>query len=261
MQKSYFLASILIGCCVSHAGADTAKLSFEAASVPAAPGLQCKLFPEGRPTESVPVATDDDGYARFFAVKPSGQGAVTHLTLDCKDESGKTSSYVVDLSSSETFASRPFEVSKEKGTDRPPLKGDPASFTQRQLIELGYGLRPDKTKNPAAYERWLAAATKSGRMLEAKYPDLHSHTITAGPGGPWVGSVMTGKALYPFTEATFNVPNAIPGGDGTSVTEVAIWNGLGGYGTGAGLIQGGVISTRRRASLPMERGGNIAAAI
>jgi len=63
-----------------------------------------------------------------------------------------------------------------------------------------------------------------------------------------VGSVMTGAPYYVSTEAVFNVPQAIPSGDETggktTGTEIAIWNGLGGFGTGSGLIQGGVgIST------------------
>jgi len=101
-------------------------------------------------------------------------------------------------------------------------------------------LRPDPVADAAAYARWLAAATTAGRMLSAKRPDLHSHTVTSASGGPWVGSVLTGAPDYVSTEATFNVPRGIPGGDHTSKTEIAIWNGLGGYGTGSGLIQGGV---------------------
>ncbi len=51
---------------------------------------------------------------------------------------------------------------------------------------------------------------------------------------------MTGAPSYISTYAVFNVPTAIPGGDQTNNTEISIWNGLGGFGTGSGLIQGGV---------------------
>jgi hypothetical protein len=130
-------------------------------------------------------------------------------------------------------------VATELGTDRPPLIGDPLSYTQAQLIQTGYGLRPDP-KESAAYSRWLAAAKVSGRMLEIKRPSSLSWGVEASTGSPWTGSVLTGAPNYLAIEGTFNVPKAIPGGDGTANTHIAIWNGLGGNGTGSGLIQGGV---------------------
>jgi Peptidase A4 family len=51
---------------------------------------------------------------------------------------------------------------------------------------------------------------------------------------------LTGTPTYTESQATFVVPTAIPGGDGTSNTLTAIWTGLGGYGTQGGLIQGGI---------------------
>ncbi len=220
---------------------EAAKKSYEAASVRAAPGLQCKLYPSGgKPAEGIPVFTDDDGYARFHAVPATSGKAVQRLTLDCRDSAGKTSSYPVDLTSEATFAPRPLVLAKQRGIDRPALKGDPLGYTQSQLIGQGYGLRPDPAKNPAAYARWLKAASRPGRMLSAKRPELHSHGVWSEQAPWWVGSVMTGSPNYTLSEAEFNVPTAIPGGDGTSTTEVAIWNGLGGFGSGSGLIQGGV---------------------
>jgi hypothetical protein len=220
---------------------ETGAKNYVAASVHLEPGLACNLFQPGTdPAKGIPVNTDDDGYARFYAVKAASGDAVHALTVECKDAAGKKSSASVDLTSAETFAPRPLNLAAEKGVDRPALKGDPQSLSQAELIQSGYGLRPDRAKNPAAYARWLAAATKPGRMLEAKHPDLHSHTVTSTTGPWWVGSVLTGAPEYLFTEATLNVPKGIPGGDGTTTTEIAIWNGLGGFGTGSGLIQGGV---------------------
>ncbi len=217
------------------------KKTYAPASVHALPGLQCKLYPLGStPSKGVPVFTDDDGYARFHAVKATVGDAVQRLTLDCTDSAGKTYSYSVDLTSGDTFAPRPLNLAIERGTDRPAVKGDPLSYTQSELIQAGYGLRPDPVKDPAAYARWLATASKPGRLLEAKRPDLRSHTVTSATSPYWVGSVLTGAPNYIATEASFNVPTGIPGGDATNATEIAIWNGLGGNGTGSGLIQGGV---------------------
>ncbi|MGC2122133.1 MAG: G1 family glutamic endopeptidase [Xanthobacteraceae bacterium] len=211
-----------------------------AATVHALPGLQCKLYPAGAPaSEGLPVFTDADGYAWFYAVKPISGDSVKTLTLDCTDTSGEAHPYTVDLTSPEVFAPHPINLANEPGKDRPALKGDPLSYTQLELIQDGYGLRPDP-KNTEAYARWLAAATRPGRQLESPRPNLHPHTVTSGPGGPWTGSVMTGSPSYVSSEATFNVPGAVPGGDQTTSAWISIWNGIAGYGTGSGLIQGGV---------------------
>ena len=111
--------------------------------------------------------TDDDGYARFHAVRATASDAVQRLALDCTDSAGKSYSYSVDLTSDDTFAPRPLNLANERGTDRPALKGDPLSYSQSELIQAGYGLRPDPT-DTAAYARWLAAASTPGRMLESK---------------------------------------------------------------------------------------------
>ena len=217
------------------------KKSYTPASVRALPGLQCRIYPTGSaPSLGLTVFTDDDGYARFHAVRAAAGDAVQRLTLDCTDLAGNFSSYSADLTSADTFEPRPLNLANERGTDRPALEGDPLSYTQSELIQAGYGLRPDPQKDAAAYSRWLAAALVPGRMLEIKRPSSHSHTVTTTEAAPWTGSALTGAPNYISTEANFNVPTAAPGGDETTGTEIAIWNGLGGFGTGSGLIQGGV---------------------
>ena len=240
-------AGVLVVClgalCAISAGAQemASKKSYLPASVPALPGLQCKVYPKGSDFSSgLAVFTDDDGYARFHAVRAAAGDVVRQLTLDCTDSAGKTYSYSVDLTSEDTFAPRPVNLANERGVDRPALKGDPMSYTQSELIDAGYGLRPDPVKDPAAYSQWLEAATRPGRLLEAKRPARLSHSVHTGPGGPWVGSVLTGSPSYISVQGNFNVPNAEPGGNYTTNTQISIWNGLGGFGTGSGLIQGGV---------------------
>jgi Peptidase A4 family len=215
--------------------------AYEPASVRAKPGLQCKLHPPGTATaKGLPVATDSDGYARFYAVRAREGKAAQRLTLDCTDASGRASSYPVDLASANTFAARRLKLAAEPGKERPRLAGNPMHLTQAHLIQQGYGLRPDPKTSPGAYERWLAAARVTGRMLDAKKPNLRSHTATSQSAPSWAGAVITGAPTYAAVEGTFNVPTATPGGDQTGTTEVAIWNGLGGFGTGSGLIQSGV---------------------
>jgi hypothetical protein len=217
------------------------KKSFTPASVRALPGLKCSVYPAGTdPSKGLTVFTDDDGFARFHAVRAAAGDAVQRLTLDCTDSQGALSSFSADLTSADTFEPRPLNLANERGIDRPALSGDPLTYTQQELLDAGYGLRPDPEKEPAAYSRWLSAALVPGRMLEIKRSSPYSHTVTTTTAPWWTGSVLTGAPNYISTEASFNVPTAIPSGDETSGTATAIWNGLGGFSTGAGLIQGGV---------------------
>jgi hypothetical protein len=235
------LAITLFKLAAANSHAQGTGRRYQPASVYAGPDLQCKLSsPETQKDEPLSVVTDHDGYARFFAVRKTSDDKVKTLALNCTDGQGKTSSVPVDLTADDTFAPRPVNLENEPGKDRPALQGDPLAYTQAQLLQLGYGLRPDPIKDAAAYGRWLEAASVNGRQLEAKRPDLHEHSVESITANPWSGSAMTGKPDYVATDATFNVPEALPGGDGTTTTEVAIWNGLGGFFTGSGLIQGGV---------------------
>jgi hypothetical protein len=92
-------------------------------------------------------------------------------------------------------------------------------------------------------------------MLEGKLPNTpYSHTVVKKTAGPWTGSVLAGSPKYISVEGTFNVPKAIPGGDETTGTEESIWNGLGGFNTGSGLIQAGV-NTERGESIAVGQAG------
>lgn len=206
------------------------------ASIKVAPDLKCKLHARGSaPASGLTVFTDGDGYARFYAVRARASGQSQMLT--CTDEAGRVSSYSVDLTSDATFVNRPLDIANERGIDRPALTGDPLSYTQADLSKRGYGLRPKP--DDRMYPIWLEAATKPARMLYAKKPDKFAHpphTVTSITAGPWVGSVMTGSAPYISVVTSFFVPTLIPGASAAAV----IWPGLGGFGTGSGLIQTGV---------------------
>jgi hypothetical protein len=214
--------------------------SYAPASVLTLPGLKCTLHPEGETAAAaLTVFSDNDGYVRFHAVRPTADGAVQRLTLECADAAGVSYGFSADLTSDATFAPNPVNLAKERGTDRPALRGDPESYSEDYLIEAGYGPRPDRS-DTEAYSRWLKAASVSGRQLEANHPSPYSHTVYTTTAGAWAGTVLTGAPNYLATYATFNVPNAIPSGDETTGTQISIWNGLGGFNSGSGLIQGGV---------------------
>jgi hypothetical protein len=225
----------------ANQSAPEVRKDFAAASIHAQPGLQCKLYPVGSaPSAGLSISTDDDGYARFHALRATDGSPAQRVILDCKDANGKESSYSANLASEETFVPRPVNIANERGIDRPALRGDPVRYPQAQLLQEGYGLRPDPEKDPAAYSRWLASASAPGKLLLVRRVNPHVHTVTTTTANPWAGSVLTGAPNYVSVEGIFNVPRAIPGGDRTTSTGIAVWNGLGGFGTGSGLIQGGI---------------------
>jgi hypothetical protein len=81
-----------------HAIPSAPKRSYTPASVRALPGLQRLIYPEGSaPSAGLTVFTDDDGYARFHAVRATAGDKVQPLTLDCKDSAGRPSNFAVDL--------------------------------------------------------------------------------------------------------------------------------------------------------------------
>ena len=231
---------------------------FEMASFPVPAGSSCVLHPDGNsdPAQSIPVRADADGVARFQAVRPAQQDSVDRLALDCTDANGISQTNLVDLRSEATFAPRAFDPAVANLDYRPALSADPLSYTPQELIQGGYGLRPDPVQNPDGYQRWLAAASKpayrlhsirsagpssaSRRAAPRPAPQSTAPPIDAGvstnPSYFWTGPVLQGSykknatsALtysYVLNEATFNVPIVTPGGFGTGATAMTVWNGL-----------------------------------
>ena len=239
--------------------AEGGRGQYEPASALVPAGNTCGLHPEGNtdPAETLMVNADEDGVVRFLAVRPTLPDSVARLALDCTDSSGVAQTYSVDLRSEQTFVPRPFNPALTTLELRAPLARDPLSYTQEELIQGEYGVRPDPNLNPDGYERWLASATAPAYRLR-------SHRIAAAAAGPrqgqiprpstqeaepelaknihvgtpifWTGAIMTGSYKkgstaaqtysYIMNEATWNVPNVYPGAYGTGSTAMTIWNGL-----------------------------------
>jgi len=250
----------------------TAGRRYEAASVLAEPGLECKVYPAGQdPDKAARVHTDSDGYARFYSIRAASTSAVRELALDCVNRDGKASSYTADLASDQTFAPRNLRLEDEPGIDRPALTGDPLAWSQQDLLQAGYGLRPDPVSSPDAYRRWLTAATLPGRILTTRHtepqassqssvallaasaqpahpasgeelekPVAHVQTVHKQQDPYWTGTILSGKPNYISVEGNLSVPSIVVNGDETQGKDVhvAVWNGLGGT-VGSGLIQGG----------------------
>jgi len=214
-------------------------------------GASCVLHPQGdtTPGHSIATAVDADGVARFQAARAIQPGAVVALALDCTLPNGKSQTIPVDLRSQSTFAPRPFDAARAGLSVRPALTGDPLAYSVGQLIQRGYGLRPDPKANPAGYARWLVGVRAPYHRLRSinRGPEIHgpaslrrphpSATITStGTLVPWTGAVLSGSyqknataALtksYLANEATFNVPPVTPGLYNTGTAWMSVWNGL-----------------------------------
>jgi hypothetical protein len=260
MQRAIVLCSGLLVVLWSSAQAQNplangvryATAQFEPALVAVTAGSNCILHPEGNkdPKESIPVNADEDGVARFLAVRPKLPNSVARLALDCTDANKRTKTYSVDLRSEATFKPRPFDASRTTLAVRPALTGDPRHFTPEELVTAGYGLRPDPTEHPDAYQRWLAAASVPVHKLRTdrtlvpflisrqrflkrsdQAPVLNAKVYKT-PSSGWTGAILKGsyqkKATsdetisYGASSATVVVPNVTPG----PTASMTIWNGL-----------------------------------
>jgi len=233
---------------------------FEPASVAVPAGSTCVLQPEGNtdPGQSLTFNAEADGVARFQAVRATAPGSIEQLSLACTDSNGVATTYPVDLRSEQTFAPHPFDPVKANLELRPALTADPLSYTQEELLQAGYGLRPDPSANPDAYQRWLDAVSQPAYRLRAAARPASTVQSANQPSDPtgalpsdnsvttnnyfphlgWTGAELFGSFKqnetaaqtysYVWNEATFNVPTVYPGGYGTGATSMDIWNGLGG---------------------------------
>jgi hypothetical protein len=144
------------------------RRTFETASVDVSGSVRCALHPEGNtdPKQAIRVGVAADGVARFSALRPANPQDVAKLTLDCTDGQGLAHNYPVDLTRQDIFAPRPFDAVRARLDTRPALAGDPLSYSVQELIDRGYGLRPNPKANPTGYARWLRAATMPATLLQ-----------------------------------------------------------------------------------------------
>jgi len=242
---------MLSGLLVSAAARPAANPAgqFEQASIDVPADSNCLLHPEGiqDPNESIHVNADEDGVVRFLAVRPQLPNSVERLTLDCTAAHEQSKTYSVDLRSEATFQPHPFDGSRTTLATRPALTGDPRRLTQAELVAAGYGLRPDPTQNPDAYQRWLAAASvlvyklrsdqtlvwfPISRQRYLAFAEDPPESVIKKPSVGWTGPILYGsfqkKATaaetisYGASSATLVVPKLTPGPNAAAT----IWNGL-----------------------------------
>jgi hypothetical protein len=244
----------------SLAADPTGHAQFEPASVYVPAGNDCVLHPKDNPdtSQSISLRSDADGVARFLVVRPTLPGSVDQLALDCTDSYGNANTFLVDLRSEETFVQRPFDPSHANLAFRPGFAGDPLSFTQDELVEAGYGLRPDPTENPDGYRTWLAAVSVPAYKLRAaprassaprssrpaapvnvsadNTDSFEPEAVSLSPSNYWTGALLSGSYKknatsaktysYAVNQAQFVVPTITPDVSSTKSTALTIWNGL-----------------------------------
>jgi peptidase A4-like protein len=210
------------------------------------PGADCTLQPDGNTDEhqSLDVIADDDGIVYFYSARLSSGDPAARQSLECKDEQGRSGAYVVDLSTASPF--QKIHVAADHPS-RPPLAGSPSDYSTLELIQMGYGLRPDMNKSPSAYALWLADATKTAIPVMYSHaprqtPNGQTGTIGTPPNYNWTGPVFT-PSIYQATFAEMQAPEVIPGGDGISGGQGSLWGGMGGtqlFGSDPSILQDGV---------------------
>jgi hypothetical protein len=128
------------------ASSTASSTNFSTLQILAWPGAQCTVQPVGNtdPEQVLPVFADDLGVVQFGAMPAAPGDTVTALSLDCHDDAGRTHTYPIDLTAAKTFNALPSNaVAVDPRSIRPALTGDPMSYSQQDLLNRGYGLRPD----------------------------------------------------------------------------------------------------------------------
>jgi len=144
------------------------------------------------------------------------------------------------------------EILVPRGVARPPLSGDPMSYTQEQLISAGFPRRPDPNKSATSYANWLRIVSQTATRITDVTPHLHgipsSACIIGGSyqasctNTVWSGGVATIQSFggWELVEGLWDVPS-ISGQAGSACPSTqsnidSMWTGLGGWGNN-GLIQ------------------------
>jgi hypothetical protein len=127
---------------------------FSPVEVLATPGASCTLSGDGIGTP-LKLSANNLGVVRFAALRADSTNAIRSLSLNCTDASSNRTTHPVDLTSGDTF--KPLSTVPVPSTVhvRPALAGDPMTYSWEQLLHMGYGNRPDPSRAPLDYAKWL----------------------------------------------------------------------------------------------------------
>jgi|SRR5579884_3355338 len=193
------------------------------AYVLATPNAQCTVHPTGQSSPSGVAMADDQGVVRFYT-PPASWG--TQLSVDC-GSAGNAATYHVDLTESATFQS---PLPSPAPQIRPPLTGDPMSYTQEWLVQHEYLRRPDPKSSPAIYAAWLKGATQQ-MTIAHKEPiaklDEFNDNFRVRNNSNWAGAALNAGVQYLVVAGVYAVPPTNGAGGDTS-GKSSVWVGLDG---------------------------------
>lgn len=213
------------------------------------PNATCVLHTEGASDDGhrLKLFADDDGMI-LFHVNPEGESEeAVHFEVDCAAD-GKISIFPLHLrfSSAATADVPPpsAEIRKLRPGSfvRPALSNDEAlNLSTEELVRRNYPIRPDPTKEPAAFDAWLKAVTIPSGLVFPRA--IANPEITHGPATSfnWSGFALTSPGPFSAVTGTWAVPNAWgPPFLGCNPTQTysALWIGLDGMVT-KDLVQAG----------------------
>jgi hypothetical protein len=160
------------------------------------PDAECKVHPFGDSTGALDLFADELGVVRFVAAHTTPSDEVTALSLDCHDDTGRSETYTLDLTTPRTFDPLP-PIPPEQwppGALRPALSGDPLAYSQDELHAMGFPRRPDPITQPEKYGNWLAAASKPTRRSLAKgHPAPPGTAMSTNSAPAWAGPLFSAK--------------------------------------------------------------------
>ncbi len=123
---------------------------------------------------------------------------------------------------------------------RPALVGDPLSYSDAQLVALGFPPRPDPKLAPDTYQRWLKLVSHSATIVVGSrqpVPMPGSHGIN---DFYWAGYRVTSHPIYTQLQAVWQVPYPYGETNNLGFTDSSsLWVGLGDGGSNGDLWQGG----------------------
>jgi hypothetical protein len=224
----------------------------------------CKLHQAAQGDySSIPFLFADEQGTILLQLKAIDQDIPSQeLVLECSDQAGATTREAIQLSVGHTptpnvstttnsFAQL-WKAQHASWPHRPPLTGDPSTLTPSQLLQQGYPPRPDPTKDPAFYAKWLHDVAQEGiEVPSTSLPNpMRSHQTYGleikgaqqGPprqggatqdlyeySGVWSGAVVTGDPQgYYLTAGSWIVPS-IRGWEDYFLDAASFWVGLDGY--------------------------------
>jgi hypothetical protein len=251
---SLFVVSLTVAAASRGASAATATPVAAAVTHAVQPNVNTTLFVQvlpkskcllgdGTSSQGLHLYAFENGIVHFDITAP--QKSATTLYIDCQGLDGTSMRYPVILSPtadpvaiSATQASFAPLAQSKNGTPRPPLTGDPMSYTSGELLAKGYGRRPDPVKTPAYYATWLQHAQQPGTIVSSlTIPGDASHGVNENKkynefsgGGGWSGPVDTtfGGDLMVDALAQWYVPQGIAEGCWNCFSNASTWAGLGG---------------------------------